>query len=178
MFTELKKYRLWYDGKKSYTYDQLCAAFFDVEDGIQQPIFITENDERFEQYFKLEYINYPIKVNCDDINCDILPSVDTSYNIYDYVIECFIDKNINETDEDILNLKLERIEQELQYFKILQKEILLYMVVSITNYFNLNKIVWSARGSSSASYVLYVLGVHHIDSFLYELDPKEFFKIV
>ena len=40
-----------------------------------------------------------------------------------------------------------------------------------------NKIVWGVgRGSSVASYVLYLIGVHKIDSIKYELDIKEFLK--
>jgi DNA polymerase III alpha subunit len=32
------------------------------------------------------------------------------------------------------------------------------------------------RGSSIASYVLYLLGVHRIDSYKFNLDIKEFLK--
>jgi DNA polymerase III alpha subunit len=40
-----------------------------------------------------------------------------------------------------------------------------------------NNIVWGVgRGSSVASYVLYKLGVHQIDSMFYELDPTEFLR--
>lgn len=40
-----------------------------------------------------------------------------------------------------------------------------------------NNIVWGVgRGSSVASHVLYLLGVHKIDSLKYNLDPDEFFK--
>lgn len=40
-----------------------------------------------------------------------------------------------------------------------------------------NKIVWGVgRGSASASYVLYKIGIHKIDSIKYGLDVSEFFK--
>jgi DNA polymerase III alpha subunit len=40
-----------------------------------------------------------------------------------------------------------------------------------------NSVVWGVgRGSSVASYVLYLIGVHKIDSVKYNLDFKEFFK--
>ena len=40
-----------------------------------------------------------------------------------------------------------------------------------------NKIIWGVgRGSSVASYVLYLLGVHRIDSMFYDLDPAEFLR--
>ena len=40
-----------------------------------------------------------------------------------------------------------------------------------------NKVVWGlGRGSSVASYVLYLLGVHKINSMYYDLDIHEFLK--
>jgi DNA polymerase III alpha subunit len=40
-----------------------------------------------------------------------------------------------------------------------------------------NQIIWGVgRGSSLASYVLYLMGIHRIDSMLYELDPAEFLR--
>jgi len=40
-----------------------------------------------------------------------------------------------------------------------------------------NKIVWGVgRGSASASYVLFKLGIHKIDSMKFDLDVSEFFK--
>ena len=38
-------------------------------------------------------------------------------------------------------------------------------------------VLWGVgRGSSVASFVLYKLGVHRIDSLYYDLDPREFLK--
>ena len=40
-----------------------------------------------------------------------------------------------------------------------------------------NKLIWGVgRGSSVASFVLYKMGVHRIDSMYYELDPSEFLR--
>jgi DNA polymerase III alpha subunit len=40
-----------------------------------------------------------------------------------------------------------------------------------------NGVIWGVgRGSSVASYVLYLLGVHRIDSLYYDLDPREFLR--
>lgn len=40
-----------------------------------------------------------------------------------------------------------------------------------------NHVIWGVgRGSSVASYVLYKIGVHRIDSLYYELDPREFLR--
>jgi DNA polymerase III alpha subunit len=40
-----------------------------------------------------------------------------------------------------------------------------------------NRMIWGVgRGSSVASYVLYKLGVHRIDSMFYDLHPREFLR--
>jgi hypothetical protein len=40
-----------------------------------------------------------------------------------------------------------------------------------------NNVIWGVgRGSSVASYVLYKLGVHRIDSMFYDLQPEEFLR--
>lgn len=40
-----------------------------------------------------------------------------------------------------------------------------------------HRVIWGVgRGSSVASYVLYLLGVHRIDSLHYDLDPGEFLR--
>ena len=40
-----------------------------------------------------------------------------------------------------------------------------------------NRVIWGVgRGSSTASYVLYLLGVHQIDSMYYDLDVSEFLR--
>jgi len=40
-----------------------------------------------------------------------------------------------------------------------------------------NRVIWGVgRGSSVASYVLYLLGVHRIDSMFYDLDVGEFLR--
>jgi DNA polymerase III alpha subunit len=40
-----------------------------------------------------------------------------------------------------------------------------------------NQLIWGVgRGSSVASFVLYKIGVHRVDSLYYDLDIKEFLK--
>jgi DNA polymerase III alpha subunit len=54
---------------------------------------------------------------------------------------------------------------------------LLQYMKYLTDTMRSNNIVWGVgRGSSVASYVLYLIGVHRIDSMYYDLDIKEFLK--
>ena len=55
-------------------------------------------------------------------------------------------------------------------------DILRYMVYLVDT-MRLNDVIWGVgRGSSVSSYVLYLLGVHKIDSMYYKLDPREFLR--
>jgi len=55
-------------------------------------------------------------------------------------------------------------------------QLLCYMVY-LVDFMRENNIVWGVgRGSSVASYVLYLIGVHRIDSVQYDLDWREFLR--
>lgn len=61
--------------------------------------------------------------------------------------------------------------QEKDLFNLLRY--LKYLVDLMTE----NHVIWGVgRGSSVASYVLYKLGVHRIDSMFYKLEPEEFLR--
>jgi len=71
----------------------------------------------------------------------------------------------------------ERVLEEYDEFK--QRgmlDILKYMIY-LVDFMRENNIVWGVgRGSSVASYVLYLIGVHRIDSIQYDLDWREFLR--
>ncbi len=52
-------------------------------------------------------------------------------------------------------------------------QLLIYIIDTMRKY---NKLWGVGRGSSVSSYVLYLLGVHKVDSYKYNLDIKEFLK--
>jgi hypothetical protein len=54
---------------------------------------------------------------------------------------------------------------------------LLRYLTYLVDVMTLNQVIWGVgRGSSVASYVLYLLGVHRIDSIYYNLDVAEFLR--
>jgi DNA polymerase III alpha subunit len=54
---------------------------------------------------------------------------------------------------------------------------LLRYLTYLVNVMTENKVIWGVgRGSSVASYVLYLLGIHRIDSMYYNLDIAEFLR--
>ena len=70
-----------------------------------------------------------------------------------------------------------RVEAELELFAQHNMIDLLYYLKYLVDTMRDNKIMWGVgRGSSVASYVLFLLGVHKVDSIKYELDIHEFLK--
>jgi DNA polymerase III alpha subunit len=77
----------------------------------------------------------------------------------------------------ITDAELQRVGQEL----LLYQERDLFNLLRYLKYFvdtmRKNNVVWGlGRGSSTASYVLYLLGVHKINSLYYDLPIEEFLK--
>lgn len=70
-----------------------------------------------------------------------------------------------------------RVDQELELFIEHKMFDLLFYLKYLVDTMRTNKIVWGVgRGSSVASYVLFLMGVHKIDSLKYSLDIHEFLK--
>ena len=84
--------------------------------------------------------------------------------------------------EHILSLcdsdaKLQRCGQELLLFQERNLFDLLRYLKYLVDTLRANNMIWGVgRGSSVASYVLYLLGVHRIDSIFYDLEPIEFLR--
>ena len=79
--------------------------------------------------------------------------------------QCKTDAELQRVGEELL------LYQERNLFDLLK--FLKYLVDTLRKH----NIVWGVgRGSSVASYILYLLGVHKINSMYYDLDISEFLK--
>jgi DNA polymerase III alpha subunit len=71
----------------------------------------------------------------------------------------------------------DRVSEELEAFIEHGMLDLLFVLKYIVDTLRANNVVWGVgRGSSVASYVLYLIGVHKIDSLKYNLDWQEFLR--
>jgi DNA polymerase III alpha subunit len=70
-----------------------------------------------------------------------------------------------------------RMLEELREFHNRDMTNLLRYMIYLVDFMRENKIVWGVgRGSSVASYVLYLIGIHSVDSLKYNLDWREFLR--
>lgn len=95
-----------------------------------------------------------------------MPDEYKNLNIIDYIASlCKTEMEVNRVAYELL------LYEERNLFDLLR--FLKYMVDT----FKKNNVVYGiGRGSSTSSYVLYLLGVHRIDSIAYDLDIHEFLK--
>ena len=144
------------------------------------------------QNHKIESLIVDYTVTIDNSVLDMPISTrqpaDETISLQDY--DCCNQKNWYMPDEYkqldiaeyILNLcnteeQLQRVGKELLLYQ--QKGLfdLLRYLKYLVDTMKMHKIIWGVgRGSSVASYVLYLLGVHKIDSIYYDLDPEEFLR--
>lgn len=70
-----------------------------------------------------------------------------------------------------------RVHQEMDMFDARGLVPVLRLMIYLVDHFRKNDIVWGVgRGSSVASYCLFLLGVHRIDSLAYNLPISEFLR--
>lgn len=73
--------------------------------------------------------------------------------------------------------QLQRVDFELEHYSRRNLMDLLRFLLYFVSVLRTKNIIYGVgRGSSIASYILYLLGVHRIDSLKYNLDIKEFLK--
>jgi len=78
---------------------------------------------------------------------------------------------------DLSKDQLTRVAEELKEFERRNLTDLLRFLCYFVTILRSNNVIYGVgRGSSIASYVLYLLGVHRIDSYKFNLDIKEFLK--
>lgn len=96
----------------------------------------------------------------------LMPEEYKQLDIAQHVIDlCKTDAEIQRAGQELLMFQERNLFNLLKYLK--------YLVDTMRS----NNVIWGVgRGSSVASYVLYLLGVHRIDSMYYDLDPGEFLR--
>ena len=77
----------------------------------------------------------------------------------------------------VTDAELQRVGEELLLYQEHDLFDLLRYMKYLVDIMRSNHVIWGlGRGSSVASYVLYLMGVHRINSMFYDLDPREFLR--
>lgn len=70
-----------------------------------------------------------------------------------------------------------RVDEEYKLYEERDLIMLLRLFIFLVDYMRKNKFIWGVgRGSSVSSYILYLIGVHRVDSLKYGFDIKDYLK--
>jgi DNA polymerase III alpha subunit len=98
-----------------------------------------------------------------------MPDKYKDLNVYEYVL--------GKAETPCPQHVQDRIWEEMEAYKERDMHNLLRYMIYLVDFMRENNIVWGVgRGSSVASYVLYVIGVHRVNSIQFELDWREFLR--
>ena len=135
---------------------------------------IVEYNHWCQEFYKLEYLIPPIT----------MPTCTPEEEHKRRVKEWFIPQEYLCLDVRSILLKRckrdderERVNMEMTMFEERGLIQLLQLMFSLVDYFRKENIIWGVgRGSSCASYCLYLIGVHKIDCIRFDLPITEFLK--
>lgn len=163
-------------GQQIYSEQDLIDIYMSNPDkNFASPILVSENiafDRNLDLDDVPKLITYVVSddtIEQFDQRCRdnwFLPQEYKNFDIAKYVLDqCQNEEELQRAGKELL------LYQERDMFVLLQY--LKYLVDTMRN----NNIVWGVgRGSSVASFVLYLIGVHKINSLYYDLPIEEFLK--
>lgn len=174
-YTELKNRKLYFDGVSSYNPTYILSLIRKYR--VKYVDYITPS---ISQYNKLESNpdnRIEIKTECKELDYNWnIPEYYKNLDVFDYVFDKHIDVT-TDMDSDEINQRDIRLISELHMYDQMGKLDVLRTIIYIVTELQDKDIVYGVgRGSSVSSYVLYVIGIHDVDSYLYDLDINDFLK--
>ena len=156
--------------------EQACAMLY-ADPTLDVTNLCLEDGDQFNRASKTLHLNMFI-TQLDEIGVDVeqyhtqnqnnwhMPEKYKQLDIAEYLLKlCTTDAELQRVGTELL------LYQERNMFDLLR------FLVYIVDVMREQDIVWGVgRGSSVASYVLYLIGVHKIDSLYYDLDIAEFLR--
>ena len=157
--------------------DELCGMLYEKPD-LDLTRFLVESPQQYNNSVRQLYVEFPKlqqytppAVSVEEFHETLqqewhMPADYKELDIAEWVLtQCKTDQELQRVGQELI------LYQERDLFDLLR--FMKYLVDTL----RANNLVWGVgRGSSVASYVLYLLGVHRIDSLYYDLDIAEFLK--
>jgi DNA polymerase III alpha subunit len=166
-------------GQAYSTANELCDILYQQPDIDISKFFIKDWDE-YNNAVQSTYANLPLVGEYhpypSDYNVDSFHQAQQSvWNMPEEYLNLDIAKWL--LDQCKTQEELQRVGKELLLYQERNLFNLLRQLKYIVDTWRKNNIVWGVgRGSSVASYVLYLIGVHRINSMYYDLDIEEFLR--
>jgi DNA polymerase III alpha subunit len=147
------------------TQEQLVNGVVKYGPSILNHCKTSDDISRYLDRIAQEHLDYPAPKKDIDASKWFIPYDYANIDIEEFLVDKCPKENYN------------RLIKELELFRQHNMLPLLKTMKYIVDTLKSNNVVWGVgRGSSVASYVLFLLGVHRIDSVKYSLPIEEFFK--
>lgn len=168
---KLKNRTLWFDGDTSYPPDNIHTAFaFDA-----RTVFVDAVTKDIEKYNRHVSTDKQLRVKTENKPFNFAWNIPDDYknlDVMEFVVDKLADLNMDNT---ALTKRAIRVAKEMKMYETHELLDVLRVLIYVINTLNTNSVVWGVgRGSSVSSYVLYLIGVHDVDSVEYELDIEDF----
>lgn len=140
--------------------------------------FLVDNPEQFNQSVQQLHADFPVLKKYIPPNIDI-NEFDQRNQKFWFMPEEYKNLDIARWVLEKCNteVELQRVGQELLLYQEKNLFPLLCYLKYLVDTLRQNNILWGVgRGSSVASYVLYLIGIHRINSIYYNLPIEEFLK--
>jgi len=140
---------------------------------VDDPVWVKKFNEHCKEFDLPSLINWRVESPLDNdafirknLSNWYLPESYLNFDIEEYLLsKCNTTAQTNRVNKELHEFKSRDMLKVLIWLK--------YFVDTLRE----NDLIWGVgRGSSTASYILFLIGVHKIDSLKYEIDIKEFLK--
>ncbi len=180
MSVALSDYTLYFDGSIVTDPSKLHRYVGKVD---PSALFVSEMTHDLIKYNRLVTPDKRIR-----LRSDFAPTLPVPQWIDDYMYKCtdqelyvYLCKRLQNhcTDMPIEYRKqaVDRLAQEWELFSRKGMFLLLRVLIGIINTLTKNGIPWGpGRGSSTSSYILFLIGLHNVDSVLYDVDVTDFIR--
>lgn len=165
--------------------DQYGQMIFDEQDLVNQ---IMQGNQKLDGYYVDRSVDLARAADVLELTPALIAHQDLDITVEEFDRGCQKNWHMPQSYQDldiaelVLSLcdtdgELQRCGQELLMYQERHLFNLLRYLKYLVDVMKDNQVIWGVgRGSSVASYVLYKLGVHRIDSLHYDLDPAEFLR--
>lgn len=150
---------------------------------LQRKVFVTEMTPLVHSYNQMVMADGKITAKLEfndsviDSNAWKMPEEYKNMSLKDISCRLLDRQEELNLDNDQYDTRILRIKSELMSYREIDKMDMIRLMCYIVDTMTAAKQIWGVgRGSSVSSYVLFLIGVHDIDSVKYDLDFTDFVK--
>jgi hypothetical protein len=172
---DLGDHQLWPDGDITVAPDKVIDFIYKLQGHLDQ-LTVTEVTPEIDSYNRLA--DHPLKLK-SAVDSTLFPSgwsIPERYKTLD--LDLYLINLVDRIErDDLYEKRIKRLYDEILSFRQFELDEILRLLIYVVETLIEAHVVWGVgRGSSCSSYLLYLIGLHDVDSVKYEIDLKDFLR--